>query len=137
MSHMNRVNVFLLGATGRSSDITYLWASELTASARTGYIGGSVLGRLLSSSNPSFDLTVLVRDAAKANKLEQFGVKTVLGKLDDAEKIQTLASQADIVLECVRFHRIGSDSRVLRKSDRLSTRRMQIISTRRKLSSPV
>lgn len=50
---------------------------------------------------------------AKANQLEKFGIKTVLGKLDDVEKIQTLASQADIVLECVRFHHVNNDSRIL------------------------
>ncbi|CDO78099.1 hypothetical protein BN946_scf184634.g5 [Trametes cinnabarina] len=74
----DRASVFLLGATG--------------------YIGGGVLARLVVNAKPLFDITVLLRDAVKADKLKPFGVKTVLGSLDDTEKIESLASQADIVL---------------------------------------
>ncbi|KAI0644728.1 NAD-P-binding protein [Trametes meyenii] len=66
-----------------------------------GYIGGGVLARLLSNAKPLFDITVLLRDAVKADKLKPFGVKSVLGTLDDTEKIGSLASQADLVFECV------------------------------------
>lgn len=59
------------------------------------------MARLLASGDPLFDVTVLIRDAGKAEKLKAFGVKTVLGSLDDAEKIRASASQADIVFECV------------------------------------
>ncbi|OJT02633.1 hypothetical protein TRAPUB_6814 [Trametes pubescens] len=116
MSSEDRVNVFLLGATGQSSDTPHQWVSwlpELMASAHVGYIGGSVLGNLLSNVNPSLDLTVLVRDAAKAHKLNQLGVKIVLGELDDVENIQTLASQADIVLECADADHLDSTKAVL------------------------
>ncbi|KAI0364431.1 NAD-P-binding protein [Pilatotrama ljubarskyi] len=89
----DRAKVFLLGATG--------------------YIGGGVLARLLANSKPLFDITVLLRDAVKADKLKPFGVNTVLGTLDDADKIESLASQADIVFECADADHINSTKAVL------------------------
>ncbi|KAI0674908.1 NAD-P-binding protein [Trametes maxima] len=86
-------NVFLLGATG--------------------YIGGGVLARLLSNAKPLFNITVLLRDAVKADKLKPFGVKTVLGNLDDVEKVESLASQADFVFECADADHIASTRAVL------------------------
>ncbi|KAI0769398.1 NAD-P-binding protein [Trametes elegans] len=86
-------NVFLLGATG--------------------YIGGAVLARLLANANPLFNITVMLRNAAKADKLHPFGVKTVLGNLDDTDKIESLASQADIVFECADADHLGSMQAVL------------------------
>ncbi|KAI0358736.1 NAD-P-binding protein [Trametes cingulata] len=89
----DRAKVFLLGATG--------------------YIGGGVLARLLSNSKPLFDITVLLRDAVKADKLKPFGVKTVLGTLDDTDKIESLASQADIVFECADADHLDSTKAML------------------------
>ncbi|KAI0661419.1 NAD-P-binding protein [Cubamyces menziesii] len=79
----------------------------------TGYIGGSVLARLLVNAKPLFDITVLVRDVSKAEKLKSFGVKTVLGSLDDTDKIRDVASHADIVLECADADHIESTKAVL------------------------
>ena len=76
-------------------------SSTHKSSRNPGYIGGSVLARLLVNAKPLFDITVLVRDVSKAEKLKSFGVKTVLGSLDDTDKIRDVASHADIVLECV------------------------------------
>ncbi|KAI0633479.1 NAD-P-binding protein [Trametes polyzona] len=90
---IDKANVLLLGATG--------------------YIGGGVLARLLSNSKPLFNITVLLRDAVKADKLKPFGVKAVLGNLDDLETIETLASQADIVFECADADHIKSTKAVL------------------------
>ncbi|KAI0331856.1 NAD-P-binding protein [Cubamyces sp. BRFM 1775] len=66
----------------------------------TGYIGGSVLQRLLSHPNAAnFDITALVRNANKAKVLEaQFGVKTVLGSLQDLDKLTTLAANARVTI---------------------------------------
>ncbi|KAI9061683.1 NAD-P-binding protein [Trametes sanguinea] len=89
----DRASVFLLGATG--------------------YIGGGVLARLLVNAKPLFDITVLLRDAVKADKLKPFGVKTVLGTLDDTDKVEQLASQADIVFECADADHVASTKAVL------------------------
>ncbi|KAH9895219.1 NAD-P-binding protein [Cubamyces lactineus] len=87
------VNVLLLGATG--------------------YIGGAVLARLLVNDKLLFDVTVLLRDAAKAEKLKPFGVKPVWGSLDDTDKIRDLASHADIAFECADADHIESTKAVL------------------------
>ncbi|OSD04111.1 NAD-P-binding protein [Trametes coccinea BRFM310] len=88
-----RASVFLIGATG--------------------YVGGGVLGRLLVNAKPLFDITVLLRNAVKADKLKPFGVKTVIGTLDDTAKITELASQADIVIECADADHMASTQAVL------------------------
>lgn len=65
----------------------------------TGYIGGTILQRLLDHEDrATFDITVLVRDYLKAEKLHQFGITPVIGSLQDTEKLAQLASQADIVI---------------------------------------
>ncbi|TFK90669.1 NAD-P-binding protein [Polyporus arcularius HHB13444] len=65
----------------------------------TGYIGGSVLSRLLEHpSADTFDITVLVRDGKKAQILEsQFGVKAVVGTHQEHDKIEGLVENAHIV----------------------------------------
>ena len=69
-----------------------------------GYIGGSVLQRLLSHPNAAnFEITALVRNADKAKLLEtRFGVKTVLGSLQDLDKLADLAESAKVTINTVR-----------------------------------
>lgn len=70
-----------------------------------GYIGGTVIARLLSHENASsFDITVLVRSADKAAKLQTLGIRTILGSY--TEKLETLtevASCADVIITIVRL----------------------------------
>ena len=70
-----------------------------------GYIGGSVLARLLQHPNAkSFEITALVRSEAKAKKLESFGVKAVIGSYkDDHALTEKLAENAHVVFQIVRF----------------------------------
>lgn len=70
-----------------------------------GYIGGSVLQQILQHPDAStFDITVLVRDASKAKFLEtKFGVKTVVGSMEDLESLSLLAENAHVVVQCVRL----------------------------------
>ncbi|KAI0671513.1 NAD-P-binding protein [Trametes maxima] len=84
------VNVFIVGATG--------------------YVGGSVLGLLLEDHNGplKYNVTALVRGADKAKKLESFGVNSVIGSLDDLDKLETIASESDVVIECADADHIGS-----------------------------
>jgi hypothetical protein len=65
----------------------------------TGYIGGSILDRLITHpSRSSFEIVSFSRNADKAKKLEaEFGIKTVLGSLDDVQKIEAQAAKTDIV----------------------------------------
>lgn len=69
----------------------------------SGYIGGSVLQRILNHPRASsFDITVLVRDAKKAQLLEsKFGLKAVIGSLEDADKLTEQSANAHIVIHTV------------------------------------
>ncbi|CDO74493.1 hypothetical protein BN946_scf184979.g48 [Trametes cinnabarina] len=77
---MSKVNILLTGATG--------------------YIGGSILQRLLQHQNAQkFEIATLVRDPAKAKILEEkFGVKTTLGSVTDQDKLAALAEGAHVII---------------------------------------
>jgi uncharacterized protein YbjT (DUF2867 family) len=69
-----------------------------------GYIGGSVLTKLLSHSLfDTFQITVLVRGPEKAKAFEPLGVKPVIGSYSDLSLLRRLASEADVVFACVSF----------------------------------
>ena len=69
-----------------------------------GYIGGGVFQRILQHPDINvFDITVIVRDSGKAKLLEtNFGVKTVVGSMEELDKLSQLAEKAHIVVQCVR-----------------------------------
>ncbi|KAI0822486.1 NAD-P-binding protein [Trametes gibbosa] len=81
----DKVSIFLTGATG--------------------YIGGTILQRLLAHPNAkNFDISTLVRNPNKAKKLEteletEFGVKAVVGSLADLDTIASLAENAHVVIQ--------------------------------------
>ena len=69
---------------------------------RTGYIGGTVLSRLLSHpSRDTFEITALVRSEDKAKKLQALGVNAVIGSLGDSELVKQLAENADVLFTIV------------------------------------
>ncbi|KAI0649448.1 NAD-P-binding protein [Trametes meyenii] len=72
----------------------------------TGYIGGSVLERLLKHPSAStFDITALVRNADKAKILEsKFGVKAIVGNHQELDKLESLAENAHVI-----FHTADAD----------------------------
>ncbi|SDM20076.1 NAD-dependent epimerase/dehydratase family protein [Microbacterium azadirachtae] len=61
----------------------------------TGYIGSSVLSRLLSEGH---EVTALVRDAAKARTVEEAGARGLVGDVTDAVLVAEAASVADGVI---------------------------------------
>ncbi|KAF7791734.1 hypothetical protein EIP86_002758 [Pleurotus ostreatoroseus] len=68
----------------------------------TGYIGGSVLTRLLARPDADkYEIIALVRSADKARKLETFGVKTVLGSIKDVHLLESLSERAHVVFSLV------------------------------------
>ncbi|KAI8980053.1 NAD-P-binding protein [Trametes punicea] len=82
----------------------------------TGYIGGSVLERLLNHpSANTFDITVIVRNAEKAKILEsKFGVNVVLGNHQEHDKLEALAEKAHIVFNCADADDEGAAKAILR-----------------------
>jgi uncharacterized protein YbjT (DUF2867 family) len=76
----------------------------LSLTPTLGYIGGSVLTKLLSHFLlDTFQIAVLVRDPAKAKAFEPLGVKPVIGSYSDHSLLRRLASEADVVFACVSF----------------------------------
>lgn len=66
----------------------------------TGYIGGSVLSKLLQPSHKGqYDITVLTRSEATIPKFKELGVTPLLGSLDSFELLTQAAIGADVVLQ--------------------------------------
>ncbi|KAK1223493.1 hypothetical protein PQX77_013620, partial [Marasmius sp. AFHP31] len=65
-----------------------------------GYIGGSVLYRLLNlpDSQSKYEFRAVVRSPEKAEQLEELGVKTILGSHSDVKLIERAAEEADVIL---------------------------------------
>ncbi|TFK40286.1 hypothetical protein BDQ12DRAFT_602474 [Crucibulum laeve] len=81
----------------------------------TGYIGGSVLTRLLSHPlSDTFQTTVLVRDASKATQFRTMGIKAVVGTNLDLALIQGLAAEADLVIACADADDLDAAKAILR-----------------------
>lgn len=71
---------------------------------RSGYVGGTVLDLFLQHPKAkTFAIATPVRSPAKAKLLEQFGVKAPIASLDDHDKLESLASSADVVFNIVRY----------------------------------
>lgn len=75
-----------------------------------GYIGGSVLSKLLRHpSSDTFDITIIVRSEEKAKKFESLGVKAVVGSFkQDHDLLQRCTENAHVVFSCVRNVNIPS-----------------------------
>ncbi|KAL5519747.1 hypothetical protein ACEPAG_1407 [Sanghuangporus baumii] len=82
----------------------------------TGYIGGSILWRLLNHRDArTFNIKVLVRNPEKAKLLqEKFGVEAVIGSHADVDKIEGLVSEADYVISTADIDNFGAAKAILR-----------------------
>ncbi|THU78648.1 NAD(P)-binding protein [Dendrothele bispora CBS 962.96] len=74
--------------------------TKVLITGATGYIGGSVLNRLLQRSDlmSSLDIRVLVRSPEKAKKFEQFGFTPVIGSHADESVVVPAVSEVDILI---------------------------------------
>ncbi|KAJ6523495.1 hypothetical protein DFH09DRAFT_1096607 [Mycena vulgaris] len=80
----------------------------------TGYVGGSILTRFLAHPHAdTFHFTVLVRNPEKAAKFEEMGVRAVVGSHSDAQLVQKLASEADVVIAAADCDDLGAAKAVL------------------------
>ncbi|KAH7143668.1 hypothetical protein EDB81DRAFT_501355 [Dactylonectria macrodidyma] len=84
----------------------------------TGYVGGSVLSTLLSSTNPllqQLSISALVRKQQQAEVLQTKGVKAVVFRdLDDAELLTRVASEHDVVIHTASGFHLGSASALIK-----------------------
>ncbi|KAK7453288.1 hypothetical protein VKT23_011963 [Stygiomarasmius scandens] len=73
--------------------------TKILVTGATGYIGGSILTRLLQRSDFSeFDIRVLVRSSEKGKKLEGLGFKSVIGSHTDESIMVKAVSEVDVVI---------------------------------------
>lgn len=107
------INILLTGATGTFDNAL---GSTDADKKFAGYIGGSVLSALLSHlRQDEFDITVLVRSEVKASLFERVGVTPVVGSYNDSALLKNLASQADVVIACVRTYGVSLSQRILNR----------------------
>jgi len=100
---MPKLRIFFTGATGELTSIRVQLTNALKpVPLRQGYIGGSVLTRLLEHpKRDTFDITILISAASKVKAFEFFGLNVVVGSLDDADLLERLAYESDIVFQSV------------------------------------
>ncbi|KZP31671.1 NAD(P)-binding protein [Athelia psychrophila] len=80
----------------------------------TGYIGGSVLARLLAHpKRGDFKITALVRSEEKAKLLEPLDVTALIGSTDDLELLKKAASDADVVIACTNADDVPAAKAIL------------------------
>ncbi|KAM5355057.1 hypothetical protein ACJ41O_001703 [Fusarium nematophilum] len=101
---------------------------SLLLTGATGFVGGTILSRLLASSHADvheLSITALVRKQSQADILAEQGIQTevLAGGLDDTEGLLELAQQYDIVLNgATGFHAPSSKAFIkglaLRKQER-------------------
>ncbi|PAV17650.1 NAD-binding protein [Pyrrhoderma noxium] len=100
----------------------------------TGYIGGSVLWRLLNHSDcSSFTIKALFRDRTKANRFQdEFSVESVVGNLSELKKLETLASEADYIFTTANIVDYSATLAILKgmkKHNELTGKRPVLIQT--------
>ncbi|KAL2760991.1 hypothetical protein ACRALDRAFT_1045858 [Sodiomyces alcalophilus JCM 7366] len=86
--------------------------TKILITGATGYVGGSVLGHLRSSSHPKIknaSITALARRQDQVDLLEKHGVQArTFNGLDDAQQLRSIASEFDIVIHCATGSHTGS-----------------------------
>ncbi|KAI6012080.1 hypothetical protein BKA83DRAFT_676974 [Pisolithus microcarpus] len=85
----------------------------------TGYVGGTVLARLVD--HPTFansEFTLLIRPSKKdkVSTLHSLGFKTVLGSYDDLDILEEQASKADIIFSIADADNLAAAQAILRGS---------------------
>ncbi|KAJ7618783.1 NAD(P)-binding protein [Roridomyces roridus] len=82
----------------------------------TGYIGGPILSNLIQRQDPDLNITVLVRSSIKVQQLRSLnlGVNVVAGSHEDAELVERLASEADVVFSLADCDDLPAAEAVLR-----------------------
>ena len=97
-------HILFAGATGMSMHLYHNLsnAERLGNPDISGYIGGTVLQRLLAHpKRDTFEITTLVRNADKAKLLNTLGVNTIVASLSDFDKVAEASANSDVVINLV------------------------------------
>jgi len=89
--------------------------TKIFITGATGYIGGSVLERLLDHPDAhNFEITTLVRSHEKAEGFKKFGINTVVGSFSDTQLLEDLTAAADVVIDTVDADNLDAAKTMLR-----------------------
>ncbi|KAH9929442.1 uncharacterized protein B0H18DRAFT_211549 [Fomitopsis serialis] len=81
----------------------------------SGYIGGTLLDRLLKHSKTStFEIVTPVRSAEKAEVLRKLGAKPEIAALSEYDKIEELASHADVIFNLANADNVPQMNAILK-----------------------
>jgi hypothetical protein len=102
-SNPDRINIFFTGSTGNKRKPAHNLSFQLNPCITfPGYVGGSVLAKLLEHENRSkFHITALLRAAEKAPILREHNIEPLLGSNEDLDKLETAAANSDVVFSIV------------------------------------
>jgi nucleoside-diphosphate-sugar epimerase len=81
--------------------------TKIFLTGSTGYIGGSVLTRLLKSPE-KYSISALVRNKDQGEELKKLGVVPIYGSLDDTELIFKASKEADAVVDTASADHLSS-----------------------------
>jgi uncharacterized protein YbjT (DUF2867 family) len=99
-------------STGPESPLNVLFLGA------TGYIGASVLDRLIhqpAADKQAYKIVSYVRNKEKAQKLlEGFRITSIIGTLEESQKLEDAAAQADVVINTASADHLASTQAVLR-----------------------
>ncbi|RPA95566.1 NAD(P)-binding protein [Choiromyces venosus 120613-1] len=105
-------------------------APKIFATGATGYIGGTAL-HLLTTTYPDYEITVLVRDEAKAaavsKKYPHF--RTLIGDLDSVALIESASATADIILHFANADHVPAAKAIISGASKRSAGTAYIIHT--------
>ncbi|KAH9929453.1 uncharacterized protein B0H18DRAFT_1117483 [Fomitopsis serialis] len=89
--------------------------SSVPPTAFAGYIGGTLLDRLLTHPRASnFEIVTPVRSAEKAEVLRKLGAKPEIAALSEYDKIEELASHADVIFNLANADNVPQMNAVLK-----------------------
>ncbi|KAJ7246784.1 hypothetical protein B0H12DRAFT_1073088 [Mycena haematopus] len=82
----------------------------------TGYIGGPIMSRLLERNDQNLNITALVRSVEKAEKIRSLNVQlnVIIGSHNDADLVEKLASDADVVFSLADCDDLQAAQSILR-----------------------
>ena len=84
----------------------------------TGKVGSRFVSRILAKS---YDVRILVRDAAKASALAELGAEVVIGDLNNADTLPHAVKDIDAVIHIAAFFRSFTDNEGIIKTNHAGT----------------
>ena len=91
---------------------------KILITGATGKVGSRFVSRILAKS---YDIRILVRDAAKASALAELGAEVVIGDLNNADTLPHAVKDIDAVIHIAAFFRSFTDNEGIIKTNHAGT----------------